>query len=588
MVYPVLSGESRTKRLIDVFLGYNHNLSIADGEFFETKNLTTQHYPELSPRVKRSTILELTAPQGMIEKDALAFINNGTLYYNNLATPVTGLSTGEKQLVSMGAYILIWPDKVYYNTQNANDYGSMEADFTFEGNVTYEMCTADGTVYQNITSSSTAPENPVEGQYWLDTGKLELKVWSVSLSTWTSIETVYTKVSFTTTGQIPSKFKEYDGVTVSGLWMDDLNGSKILYAVGGEEDTVNDYVVLVGICSSSPHTESGNVEIKRSVPNMDYVCECQNRIWGCFYGNDGTQNLNEIYCSALGDFKNWRQYLGLSTDSYTASCGSDGVWTGAINFLGYPTFFKENVIHRVSVSSVGAHQIQEIPARGVQKGSAKSLAIIDETLYYKSRTDVCAYQGAFPQSVSAALGDEKYKNARAGVFGSRYYICMQDENNAWHLFVFDVKKGLWMHEDNLKVNWFTKVDDELYAMTDDKLLGLNGVIGTQESDITWEFITGMMHYEFASNGYSSDKYARYISRFDIRMKMPLNSEINMYIEYDSSGQWEYSGTMKMNTTRLVLLPVRPKRCDHLRLKMVGKGDVRIFSISMNLQKGSDV
>ena len=588
MEYPKLKEQRSSRHLVDAFKGYNHNLLIGDGEFFETTNLSCQYYPMLAPRKKRSLIRELTAPQGMLEKDALAYVDNGTLYYNGYATPITGLSTGEKQMVSMGAYILIWPDKVYYNTMAPADYGSMEANWQYTGSVTYEMCGADGVVYENVVSSADEPDDPVEGMYWNDLGNHVLKVRVNAM--WSTIETVYTKITFTTQGALPALFKEFDGVDASGLWMDDLNGSKIIYGIGGHASTSNDYIVLVGICSESPHTESSEtVRIRRSVPTMNYVCECQNRIWGCYYGNDGTQNLNEIYCCALGDFKNWRQYLGLSTDSYTASCGSDGVWTGCINYLGYPTFFKENVIHRVNVSATGAHQIIEMPARGVQKGSARSLAIIDETLYYKSRTDVCAYQGAFPESISNALGDEKYYNARAGVFGSRYYICMQDESNAWHLFVFDAKKGLWIHEDGLKVNFFTKVDDELYAMTDSSLIGLNGVIGTQEENFRWEGITGIIHYERAASSYSSSMTGiRYISRYDIRAKMPLGSEMDVFIEYDSSGQWEYAGSMKMTATRMVMFPVRPKRCDHLRIKFCGKGDIRLLSIAYNLEKGTDV
>ena len=52
--------------------------------------------------------------------------------------------------------------------------------------------------------------------------------------------------------------------------------------------------------------------------------------------------------------------------------------------------------------------------RGVQKGSEKSLRVVNETLYYKSRSDVCAYQGGFPTGVSAALGDVRYHGAVAG------------------------------------------------------------------------------------------------------------------------------------------------------------------------------
>ena len=64
--------------------------------------------------------------------------------------------------------------------------------------------------------------------------------------------------------------------------------------------------------------------------------------------------VNELYCCALGDFKNWNRFLGISTDAWAASVGSDGAWTGAANYLGYPTFFKEHVIHRIAISSSGA------------------------------------------------------------------------------------------------------------------------------------------------------------------------------------------------------------------------------------------
>lgn len=105
--------------------------------------------------------------------------------------------------------------------------------------------------------------------------------------------------------------------------------------------------------------------------------------------------------------------MGLSTDSWTASVGSDGPWTGAVNYLGYPTFFKEDRIHRVSISAYGAHQINETACRGVQKGSGKSLVVVNETLLYKSRSDICAYQGGFPSSISDALGEELYSDAAA-------------------------------------------------------------------------------------------------------------------------------------------------------------------------------
>ena len=37
----------------------------------------------------------------------------------------------------------------------------------------------------------------------------------------------------------------------------------------------------------------------------------------------------------------------------------------------------------------------------------------------------------------------------------------------------------------------------------------------------------------------------------------------------------------------VALPIRPRRCDHLRLRLTGTGEMRLFSIARVLEKGSD-
>lgn len=583
MSYPRLNTRQSTRVQIDTFAGYNHNMKIADGELYATRNLTTQYFPMLANRPRRGILdHKFTKLQAIIAKDALYWIDNGTLYANGYATGLTGLQTEkETQLVSMGAYICVFPDKKYINTQDLTDYGSMGASWGYTGAVTYTMCHQDGTYYTSVTKSVTEPTNPPNGAIWIDAANGNAaKEYSVYTESWTVLETVYTRVDFTTMGQLAAAFKEYDGVAVSGMYDDNLNGSKILYAVGGDADTGRDYIVIIGIQEEQHTQQDASISIERRVPDMDYVCEAQNRLWGCFYGNDGTQNINEIYCCALGDFRNWEQYLGISTDSWRASRGSDGAWTGCINYLGTPTFFKENVIHPVSVSSAGAHQIGDLPARGVQQGSHKSLAIVNETLYYKTRTGVVAYQGGMPVDVSAALGDERYYKAVAGVFGQRYYISMQDGNAAWHLFCFDVQRGLWMHEDELHAECFAQVGDELYAQSGNKVYAFNGTVGTPEPTPGWFAETGIMYYEYPDR--------KYVSRYNIRLNMKPGTRMRMYIEYDSSGMWTFAGDIHVPNTGTITIPVRPRRCDHLRMKFEGRGDIRIFSITRILEKGSDV
>jgi hypothetical protein len=360
-----------------------------------------------------------------------------------------------------------------------------------------------------------------------------------------------------------------------------VNGSKILYAIGGDEDT-DDYIVVVGLLEDGlTEQTSGNIRLQRRVPEMDYICEAKNRLWGCRYGkSEDGESINELYCCALGDFKNWEQYQGLSTDSWRASVGSDGPWTGAVNYLGYPMFFKENRIHRVSVSSVGAHQVTETVCRGVQEGCSRSLQVVNETLFYKSRADVCAYQGSFPESVSEALGDASYSNAAAGSTGDRYYISMQDSEGSFHLFVFDVKRGLWMREDGLHVTQFASLGDELYALGENALWALNGTDGTPEPFVAWSAESGMLGYQYPDR--------KYVSRFNIRLWMEEGAECDVYLQYDSSGEWARQGRIKMKGTRTVTLPIRPRRCDHLQMRIQGKGDVKLYSIARILSIGSDV
>ena len=45
MRYPQLKELPTTREMVDVFRGYNHNLRISSGEFFNMKNMTSDHYP---------------------------------------------------------------------------------------------------------------------------------------------------------------------------------------------------------------------------------------------------------------------------------------------------------------------------------------------------------------------------------------------------------------------------------------------------------------------------------------------------------------------------------------------------------------
>ncbi len=325
---------------------------------------------------------------------------------------------------------------------------------------------------------------------------------------------------------------------------------------------------------------SHKLNISRKMPKMDFVIENQNRLWGCRYGeNNDNAMVNEIYCSKLGDPTNWSVYEGLSTDSYAASCGTDGEWTGAINYRGYPTFFKEHYIHTVYGSNP-PFQIKDTPARGVQKDCSDSLAIVNEVLFYKSTHGICAYTGGLPEEISMAFGEVAYLKAIACAYRGKYYVDMLDSDSKEVLMVYDTTKRMWHKEQGLGAKKLVSSDNNVFFIASvGNINGVGRLFGTNESAVKWYAETGL----FGLN--TPDK--KYISKINLRIMLPVSSAVFISIEYDSSGVWEQVCSLSGHSTMPFSLPIKPRRCDHFRLRLEGIGDMKLYSICKTIEQGSD-
>ena len=591
MKYPKLKALETSRQMVDVFKGYNHNLRIGDGEFFDMKNMTSDNYPVLSPRGSRGIYINAQDPTGLISKDALCYVDGEEFVMNEHRVDM-GLSIGPKQLVSMGAYVVIMPDKKWINTLDLTEFGNIEAEFTTNAPVKFTLCKQDGTSYSSGIPTEE-PNEPANKEMWIDTSTEphSLKQWSESAGMWVTIPTTYIRIE---SPGIGAAFEKYDGITISGLkdvqLHDNVTGNVIedtsdLAALEGaavvwEKGKEDEYIVVVGILDTV-RTINDQITISRKMPDMDFVVESGNRLFGCRYGENAKgEVVNEIYASKLGDFKNWGCYMGLSTDSYTASCGTDGQWTGAITHMGYPLFFKENCVHKVYGNYPANFQIQDTACRGVQKGCEKSLAIVNETLFYKARSGVCAYDGSLPTEVSYAMGNEVYSDAVGGSHGNKYYISMKDSNEQYHLFVYDIAKGMWHKEDDLQVKCFCSCNGEMYAIVGSNIITMLGSGEKNTEPVEWMVETGEI-------GISSPDM-KYISRLTVRMSMDIGAEIRIYAQYDFGEDWEHLYTMQATDLRSFSLPLRPKRCDHMKLRIEGVGAAKIYSITKTIEQGSEL
>ena len=583
MRYPQLRELPTSREMVDVFRGYNHNLRISNGEFFNMKNMTSDYYPVLSPRGKRGVYAKPASPQALIAKEELCYVD-GTDFVIGQKRISMELSTlasdNPKRLVNMGAYVIILPDKKYINTANTEDRGSIEAIFKTNGTVVFSLSRVDGSEYNIEKVQPTPPENPTNTTMWLDTSTTPhaLKQWSETSNAWVSIATTYIKITYTGIGKA---FNVYDGITISGLkdqtaQLAELEGAAII------QDKGDDYIVVTGILDKL-ESFNGVITFARTMPVMDYITESNNRLWGCRYGlDDNGELVNRLYACKLGDFKNWNCYMGLSTDSYYANVGSDGYFTGAVTHLGYPCFFKENCLHKVFGGVPAEFTVQDTTCRGVQYGCHASLAIVNEIMYYKSRSGICAYDGSLPVEVSYVLGNERYYDAVGGSHHSKYYISMADAYENWNLFVYDTAKGLWHREDDLHATQFASYRGEMYCVEaeDRNIITLLGSGPEYEEEVEWMVETGEL-------GISSPDM-KYISRITLRMSMEIGSEMDIYAQYDLSDEWEHVCHIRGTSLRSFSIPIRPRRCDFMRMKFEAKGMGKIYSMTKTIEQGSDV
>lgn len=628
MKLPILNELPTSRELIDVFGGYNHNLRIGEGEFYDMKNLTSSNYPVLSTRPQRgvyasvntddypdSNVIKISNPSGLLAKDALCYADGTNIVINGYTIDM-GLSTQEnmcpKTLVSMGAYIIIMPDKKYINTTDFDDNGKIEhifKNYKKSSNPTsnfgsFCLCSADGlTTYERTPQYASAPTNPTDGQMYIDTSETphRLRKYSEVNAEWITITSTYVRVYFS---YIWTKnFNVGDGITISGITTEGLTEFNTTTVIKAIPDASS--IVIPGIVDGIISTYD-EVIVTRVMPEMDFVIESGNRLWGCRYGLDINGNfVNEIYASKLGDFKNWNVFDSISTDSYVATVGTDGQFTGAITHLGYPIFFKDNHMHKVYGNYPANFQVQTTSCRGVQKGCHKSLAIVNEALYYKSRSAICMYDGSLPVEISSALGDESYSNAVAGALRNKYYISMKDSNGEYHLFVFDTKRGAWHKEDNTQAVEFCTCQGELYYIEGERayvtvlppsgqsylheytiaehIKTINTIPDKSfpfETAIDWMAESGIIGINLP------DK--KYISRLDVRMILTVGTRTHFYVEYDSCGTWEYLFTMAGTRLQSFVVPIRPRRCDHMRIRIAGDGDAKLYSICKTIEQGSDL
>ena len=611
------TGVKNTRDLLRAFGGLNETYGCTEAEYSGGMNFSARDFPALSTRLPRRRLQELAGLNGMYHLNGLLTVCGQDLVYTPdeaPAQPVTvknAVADSRKTMVGIGTKILIFPDKVAFDTADGSVAPLGAAWEAGSLSVSFAPCDASGNTYEVKDKGTKEPEHPQDGQLFLKLNEPEkpysaentLEVYSEASGNWTVIPLDYCLV---TAEGIGAEFRVWDTVTLTGTGAEQagqwagLDGDRIVYGVtettlrlradpGGEHfygRLVHNGSSAVWVSMDGTQREeyfpAEGVKVERRVPDLEYLTECDNRVWGC------SSSENVIYACKLGDPTNWFSYRGIAADSYAVTVGSDGPFTGAATCMGYALFFKENALHKLYGSKPSDFQLSSLRCRGVARNAGRSLCVLNETLYYLSADGVMAWDGSLPTKVSTALDAARLSNvqrALGGALDGRYYLCLSrgsGEENTARLLVYDTERGLWQEED-LRAEEMAGTGGQLYLWDGQALWAADpsrepdgqNTDGVEES-IPFALTTGDIGMDAPEE--------QYLSRLTLRLDAEVPSRLEVSVSYDG-GPWEKLAEKTVEAKRQSIdLPFVPRRCGTLRLRLEGAGQITLRGLAKTMAK----
>ena len=412
-----------------------------------------------------------------------------------------------------------------------------------------------------ITGCKTSENNKEVIVKSVSEDKLSLVVDDDSFTEATEIGSV--TINGVSEGEFP--FREGDAVTITGCSNNGNNKTAeiVIRAVSAKELTFDENAFTEAI-------EEGEVTISRTVPDLDFICESNYRLWGT--------HGNTIYSSKFSDPFNFKVFDGLANDSYAIEVGSEGEFTGCIPYSSHICFFKENTLHKLYGTKPSNFQINTVNVYGVQSGSEKSMQIVNEQLLYKGVGGVYAYTGGVPELISESFGNNRYSDAVACCDGEIYYISMK-QGDKWSLFSYDVLNNIWLREDETQAVDMAVYEGKVYFL--DARGGLYYIDKTADRrNIEWGATFCTMHETMNERkGYS---------KFHLRMDMSAGAWLAVDIKTDNDTQWQQIYTTHNEKAKTVSIPIIPTRCDSIDIRLRGKGKCTIKTFIREFTVGSDV
>ncbi len=542
------NAKKKTKKYLYSFGGINKGIDFDAGELETSENVGFESYPALSVRRKRVKTSFGTAQD--------LFYANGMIKIYN-AKETTDSETGEVSRTCNISY------KKETASSGWSAVGTLSADADLIGNVGKSGKEA-------IVLGDMAVVFP--DKKYLDLNK--------TYSGWVDIEATVSyskdaanvwnnKMVFTSSTHFSSfkdKFKVGDVVDFSGGYYVDnkavrADGKKIIRDISSSSDrTVTFDPYSFG---SANNNYSAPMTFTKTVPELTNLCVWNGRLWGI----DADNNI----CASKYMNPTVFEYFDLSSaDSYTMETDTTGDFTGVAALGNHIAFFKENKIHRISGTKPSNYRHTILDTTGVKKGAERSVAKLDEAVYYCGGDGVYVYDGGTSEKISEKLGTLTYSSAVGGIDGSHYLLSLADESGENILYCYDVERNLWLREDNLSIKAAFNYLGSLHYLAADG--NIYNVQAKPETGIEFSVTLREMEENFSEKkGYS---------RLYLSYNMSEGGRIKVEVCYspdgtnrDGADSFETVGIFTNHRKNVSEIRLSPNRTDYIRLRITATSDV---------------
>ncbi len=642
MQMPLPQGQSYV-RLPITFSGVNYRRDIDTGEMSLAENVSTDDAPYLTPCARP---VRLATAQGCIHNHGIYYP-----YYadDESAAAATVITDKKKQPIGLfsvnGELMVIYTGHI--NTEhgeiNATNFDIIAIDTgikaitgvktgTFGEYNNSQHCVVQFNTYPVIDSATSGAYVP----------RILVFPECVSLETILAVDWPLNKLSVQSVFKCDSEYNPWGFPNYSVRNAEKYSGRMCRFTKGTSSANNPDYYYFS--CSVEAGDENYLVwtrvrdiddNSKRdlivpqaitTMPHIDYATAFQSRLFGV---GDG-----KVYASGYNDYANWALDTSESYDSSNAwmtttqaNVKATGEFTGITTFQNHVVAFKKDFIHEVT-NTKNPFRLVDVYSSGTIDN--RSVQAVNGRLIFVSEGNVYAYTGTTPKDLGHKLGIDKFSYAASGSDDRRYYLYCEDgdklDENGYgegRFFVYDTYTGTWsersldwsnpddivISDDKIdfipktRVISFTDSAAGMLALRQDGYIYIiDGDSAEDTANTDWAAETCIISRVNASLSASySNVDIKHVSKIQMLADIPDGAILKVYALYDDEefdpktshcvydsikhgSKHGVSGKVR----RAIRIKLRKSAHYGVRLRLCGKGGVRIYGLELFIERGGQL